>query len=555
MRNLSYKLKALLPAVLLLGTYGIQAKLDPVQSNKIKSQTVEGSYLVEGKPARDVLGHWQMLSNRSQGRIGVNWNPRTGTPEGIFGKLSANKGKASEKVARLFLMENNKLFKMDSELKDLALTRNYNSPMGEHFVFQQNYLGIPVYGAETAVHFNGNSEIVAVNNTYLPNVKLQSVSPTFSLSTAFELAGLTIKDNNLSKATGELVVYPSNNDFALAWHINVPTANRTWEMFIDAQTGNFLVKPHDINRYVNGTGKVFNVNAVVATRNNTLRDNNNADSAVPSTAYTTVTLQGLVGNGYLDGQYASSKDTKKRVFNSSNNFSYNRSSDGFSETMAYYYIDYTQRYIQSLGFTNVNNRQISYTVNSSRVDNSFYSPSTKSLNFGTGGVDDAEDAEVIMHEYGHSIQDNQVPGFGSTNEGGAMGEGFGDYLGGSVAAQLSGGFQDACVADWDATSYSTTNPPCLRRLDGVKHYPENIVGEVHADGEIWSAALWQIRGSLGANRADKVIIQSHFLLTSSANFSQGANAIVTAAINLGYTSTEVNNIRTILRNRGFNVTA
>ena len=70
-------------------------------------------------------------------------------------------------------------------------------------------------------------------------------------------------------------------------------------------------------------------------------------------------------------------------------------------------------------------------------DNSDYSPVTKALRFGTGGVDDAEDAEIILHEYGHAIQDNQVPGFGASNECGAMGEGFGDYLAGSFFANAS----------------------------------------------------------------------------------------------------------------------
>ena len=51
-------------------------------------------------------------------------------------------------------------------------------------------------------------------------------------------------------------------------------------------------------------------------------------------------------------------------------------------------------------------------------DNSFYSPGTKALTFGRGGVDDAEDAEIILHEYGHSIQDNQVPGFGASAQAG-----------------------------------------------------------------------------------------------------------------------------------------
>jgi len=94
----------------------------------------------------------------------------------------------------------------------------------------------------------------------------------------------------------------------------------------------------------------------------------------------------------------------------------------------------------------------------------------------------------------------------------------------------------------------------LRRLDGTKHYPESLAGEVHDDGEIWSAALWQIRGAIGAQRADKVILQAHFLLTPTASFNQGANALVTAAINLGYGNQQVKAIRNILQNRGFTVT-
>jgi hypothetical protein len=146
-----------------------------------------------------------------------------------------------------------------------------------------------------------------------------------------------------------------------------------------------------------------------------------------------------------------------------------------------------------------------------------------------------------------------VPGFGATAEGGAMGEGFGDYWAATVGAQQSNGFQDTCVADWDAVSYSRAVPPCLRRMDSAKHYPENIVNEVHADGELWSATLWRIRGALGAQRADRLVIQSHFLLASRANFADGANALVSAATNLGYTAAEIDAVRGALRDRGFAV--
>ena len=515
----------------------------------IASQAV----LASGRP--DVRSNWEVFAAKSNVPVAVTWSPRTGTPDSMYGAFTAP-GDASERLARQFLSDNADVFAMRRDVADLELVRAIESPLGRHYTFAQTYKGVPVYATEVSVHYDRSGRVVAVNNRYLPAIEIDSVEPAIDSGEAIATAELRIAP--MRRATfaseAELVIVDHAGAPHLAWRIVTPTDRRTWQVFVDARDGARLGQPTDINRYVNGTGQIFNVNAVVATLNNTLRDNNDAASAVPSSAYSTATLQGLAGTGYLDGSYASSSKTKKRAFNASNTFNFNRSQVGFSETMGYYFIDIAQRYIQSLGFTNVNNRQQVFSANGTNQDNSFYSPSTKGLTFGTGGVDDAEDAEVVLHEYGHSIQDNQKPGFGSGNEAGAMGEGFGDYWGGSVGAQTSAGFQDTCVMDWDATSYSSANPPCLRRLDRNKHYPESVVGQVHADGEIWSGALWQIRGAIGATKADKVILQHHFLINANATFNQAANALVTAAINLGYTASEVLSIRQILTNRGFTVT-
>jgi hypothetical protein len=66
-------------------------------------------------------------------------------------------------------------------------------------------------------------------------------------------------------------------------------------------------------------------------------------------------------------------------------------------------------------------------LNQLGADNSFATDHPKNeLRFGKGGVDDAEDAEVILHEYGHAIHFSQK--FSSTSEeAGAISEGFGDY--------------------------------------------------------------------------------------------------------------------------------
>src|SRR5262249_30011612 len=77
-----------------------------------------------------------------------------------------------------------------------------------------------------------------------------------------------------------------------------------------------------------GTGQVFLVNAVVATRDNTLTDQKDSAAAVPSSAYIIVSLQGLLGNGYLEGPFAASVG-HKRAFSATNDFIFDRSNDGF----------------------------------------------------------------------------------------------------------------------------------------------------------------------------------------------------------------------------------
>jgi hypothetical protein len=205
--------------------------------------------------------------------------------------------------------------------------------------------------------------------------------------------------------------------------------------------------------------------------------------------------------------------------------------------MAYYHIDTVQRYIQSLGFKDgkgILNRPIRVNAHGTKEDNSFYDPSPgrHDITYGDGGVDDAEDAEILIHEYGHAIQDAIVSGYGQKTEGRAMGEGFGDYLAGTFYCKYKKGARRLKLGEWDAKGYQGGPQECLRRLDSAKHYPENMEGEEHADGVIWSARLWQVRKLLGAKKADTVILESHFYLSQYADFKDGAEAIIMAEKNI-----------------------
>ncbi len=287
------------------------------------------------------------------------------------------------------------------------------------------------------------------------------------------------------------------------------------------------------------TGQVFYPNPVQSLRDESLTDRKDADFFSPDprlrTAYKRVTLRDLDGSGTLSGTYARvESSTGKPARRDTTGFVHTRDEDQFEQVMGYFWITEAQHYLQSLGLRGpVNARQQLLRISQYGGDNSFYREGTGKLTItlGKGGVDDAEDGEVIVHEYGHSVQDDQVRGFGAGPEAGAIGEGFGDYLAVEVSTAVTGNtFEPACVADWDSTSYTPGPVHCLRRLDSTKHYPQDVAGEVHADGELWSGALWRARQLLGdARRADRVIVNAQFAFAPDASFAQAARATIAAA--------------------------
>lgn len=306
-----------------------------------------------------------------------------------------------------------------------------------------------------------------------------------------------------------------------------------------------------------GTGRVFLPNPVAALQNQGLTDQKDADYAALQPAYQIVTLTNLDGSGYLRGDWANIvSETGDPAYSASNTFSYGRNDDRFEQVMAYYWVTEAQKYIQSLGFGStlrpINMESQDVRINQYGVDNSYSWDKHDVLRFGKGGVDDAEDAEVILHEYGHAIHDaQQTPfgGYGTSVEAGAIGEGFGDYWAATVSNVIAPTPDPACIADWDAISYTATDPHCLRRIDRDLHYPEDLRGRVHFDGQIWSRALWDIRTKLGHIKADTLILEAQFDFALDTSMPAAAEATVAAAERL-YGKATARTVKAMFQDRG-----
>jgi Zn-dependent metalloprotease len=429
---------------------------------------------------------------------------------------------------------------------ELRPIQTRHSLLGTHTWYQQTYRGIPVFGGYYATH-TATGGAVTVDDGRRPVTGL-----------AGTLAGVTEQRAKSTVAarlgrqpdSAELVIVPGATA-RLAWMTLTPTRKGTLRSLVDAGTGTVL-KEESTAREADGKGRVFDPNPVVRLQNESLTDDDNADSPVFARAYRNVRLTRLdPGKTTLQGAYADNISANP-VSSPRRVFTFNRSQDGFEQVMAYYSITSAQEYIHRLGFGDVNDEPQDFITTGFTDDNSFYDGGTDSITFGTGGVDDAEDNEVIWHEYGHAIQDDQVPNFGVSEEAGAIGEGFGDYWAVTMSQATSPDTATtpwACVMDWDSTSYTSDTPHCLRRTDGPKVYPGDLDGEVHDDGEIWSHALWDINRALGRTAANRVILESQFSFNPEITMPEAARLTVATARAL-YGGRAAAKARTAFQDRG-----
>jgi zinc metalloprotease ZmpB len=290
-----------------------------------------------------------------------------------------------------------------------------------------------------------------------------------------------------------------------------------------------------------GRARVFMVNPVQSSGEQTLTDQKDSAMAVPASEYAAVTLRNLDGSGYLSGAWANVRSTTGNPAHSdTNQFYFDRSQDEFEQVMAYFWINQAQEYLQSLGFGSslrpILKRSYDVRINQYGVDNSFMWDKKDLIRLGKGGVDDAEDAEVIVHEYGHAVHHDQVPGFGTSFDAGAIGESFGDYLAVSVGLDAARDNRwpvqaaESCPMDWDATSYDPTAPHCIRNFHTgftIQNHPDNW--GIHSVGQIWSQALWEIRlgyvaRGLTTEEWDTTLINSQFDYKPDTTFQAAAKA-------------------------------
>jgi Zn-dependent metalloprotease len=472
-----------------------------------------------------------------------------GIPRAIYDARFKGNPASPEQSALAFLAQNASLLRLTNPLTNLRTDGVQHVPGGSHVRFTQMYKGIPVFEGDIVVSADQNGDVNMVVNNFKENIALPSTIPSRSSEDALQIAAGAV--GLRGRATGKensaiLMVFRSDDDVAhLAYKVSMSNEDPVgdWRVFVDAHTGEVLdikdISVLQVHR-VQGSGYVFDPDPLTAARkmynSPGFVDNNDADSDSLTFYRKLVILDSLTfedGVYKLNGPYVTITDIESPAgpafYSSStpNGFRYTRSQQEFEAVNIYHHITKSYKYIESLGFSSETLKQVRIDPHGYQGnDGSHYMPSGNWMAFGDGGVDDAEDPDVILHEYGHAIQFNFVPTWGG-GETGALGEGFADYWAGSYSRSHNrwnpADYHFNWVFHWDGH-----NPFWLGRiLNDTRTYPFGSL-EIHTAGQIWSSALMGIQGDLGREATDRLVLKSLFYLGSNATGPDNAHAIIQA---------------------------
>jgi Zn-dependent metalloprotease len=484
----------------------------------------------------------------------------------------------------------------ESGVASLKLNREDRDEGTTFLNYSQTVGGIKVFEGDVRVAVNRDGEVLSVREGFLVNGQKAGAKPALTeaqgIARAFEHAGRNVIpsfaetrgrvsngdaaefanpiDSNLENVLSELNVVRVGDAARLAWHVTAEVGPSEWyDITVDANTGELLTR---YNLYVfEAQGTVYTEDPDAAPRSLVSFVGDTTINTAAGWMGTSTVTTGNNVEAYLDTNADNAPDANNGT-NLSNGhaiapdqnftFPFSTAADPRTQQAAvvtnlFYYNNIMHDFSYRLGFTETsgnfqtNNFGRGGTGNDSVRAEAQDGSGTNNANFATPpdgqrprmqqflftapnpDRDSSVDSDVVFHEYGHGIS-NRLIGNGGTalsgTQSGAMGEGWSDYW----ATTLN---NDGVMGE-----YVTQNP-----TRGVRRaaytVPANAVHdsyadvcaggcEVHNDGEVWAATLWDLRTQLGAGVTDRIVLNGMKFTPTRPSFLNARDGILQADQNL-----------------------
>jgi len=406
---------------------------------------------------------------------------------------------------RVFLLNQSTLLGL-SALDDLAAEKVMRSGTKQVVHLTQSHAGLPVFrsGASALVDEQGRVILIASHLTVIPEMDLVPLVPADEARTE----ALSRSTRGIVKVAPELGLLPAGRTKALlAWRVWVHAPGPAlYEVFVDAFSGRIIfgadriMHANQADVYLENpdtTPDLTRVTLKYRTPGQPVLTGQYADvySCTEFGAYGCTATTRYVDAGVEDaGADAAAIDGDFTQYQPIDTFA---TDDAWSEVSAYYHITDINRWVRdNFGYdgtyTGTPIETALMAIVNMDYENAFYSPSygggQESANYGHfGDANFAYDADVMCHEFGHSVNSRL---FG----GGGIGV---DSLGlDSTSMGVDEGYADLITYVRHGNSalgeYGFGSPQGARNGENTRKCPDNLTGESHEDGWIVSGVGWDI---------------------------------------------------------------
>lgn len=360
--------------------------------------------------------------------------------------------------------------------------------------------GLPVEGRDVVVHLDPDGGVRRVKGPVRVRGELDP-TPTVSAIRA------SLEAEQVAAVFGEGLAWTPRTELVawlapdatphLAWAVDVASAQpfRQWRVLVDAHDGTVL---QSLPTSFDARANVFPSNPVESVLTEVELQGLTSDTALSGEYAYVLSCDEWADGGFGGGGSCESK-TSWALPDGNGDYLYaddpNSFEDPLAEVQMYHHLDLVSAWFeQEVGFRHA--EPIQGIVNFPMV-NAFFGDAdgdgVGDVAFGQGaGVDFAYDADVIYHEYVHSVVSGVTSlGFFGADELGvtyaplALNEGSADLF----SLILT---NDPLLGAYAGSAIAFGGGGAIRDLGPDRTCPDDLYGEAHEDGMIWGAMGWNI---------------------------------------------------------------
>jgi Zn-dependent metalloprotease len=483
-----------------------------------------------------------------------------------------------------------------ADISSLALVNEDNDSGTTFLKYQQTVGGVKVFEGGVQVVVNKNGEVLSVREGFLVSGLPVKAKPMLSeakaIAKAFEYAGRAVDASfvetsarasklemsrfanpikpDYEEVLSELNILRVGDTARLAYHVYTEVGENEWyETLVDANSGELLMR---FNLYVEAAqGTVYTEDPDAGGRTLVSFVGDTVINTAAGWMGTSTVTTGNNVEAYLDTDANNAPDNNNgaglsvgHASSATQDFTFPfstavdpRTQQAAVVTNLFYFNNIMHDFSYGLGFTETsgnfqtNNYGRGGTGNDSVRAEAQDGSGTNNANFATPPEgqrprmqqylftapnpdrDSSVDSDVVFHEYGHGIS-NRLIGNGGTGlsgtQSGAMGEGWSDYwattinndgvMGEYVTQNNTSGIRRAAYTVPSAAVHDSYADVCAGGC------------EVHNDGEVWAAALWDLRQSVGKAIVDRIVLNGMKFTPVRPSFLNARDGILQADQNL-----------------------